>query len=206
MLQYVGQDIVADSVSLFSLADHGVNASFITLRTADAFLTLTPGHHLPVGPACCSQLKMAAEVSVGETVFVHVNGAALVAQPLLSKGLAIDRGLFSPLLTHGSFPIVDGVATSFNALGMVKLNSYALPFLLPLCKATQSCTLIRRALDAAECVYKKMLGDAVCGPAHYIDGLMLRVDTDGLKDTPSADVDVASQPAQPAAFANSAAS
>jgi len=86
---------------------------------------------------------------------------------------------------------------------MVKLNSYALPFLLPLCKATQSCTLIRRALDAAECVYKKMLGNAVCGPAHYIDGLMLRVDTDGLKDTPSADVDVASQPAT---FANSAVS
>ena len=45
-------------------------ASYLTLTTAaNATLTLTAGHHVPVGAACCSELKLAKDVLVGDSVW-----------------------------------------------------------------------------------------------------------------------------------------
>ena len=48
---------------------------------ANATLTLTPGHHVPVGPACCSTLKLAKDVKIGDTVWKVVKGLFPKAVP-----------------------------------------------------------------------------------------------------------------------------
>ena len=57
-----------DVVSSFSLADPSAKASFLSLTTATATVTLTPTHKLPAGPA--KALKQASEVAVGETMWL----------------------------------------------------------------------------------------------------------------------------------------
>ena len=160
-------------VSIFSLADTKAEATFIMLRTDGGItLTLTPTHHLPVGASCCSNLKMAREVAVGETVWA-VGGASrsITAQTIASKGITIETGLHNPLLTNGHFPLVNNVTTSFNTFTIVTLDAYAVPFLTALCKATGTCASLRKAIAAAECAYKTILGDGrVCKTFHYIDG------------------------------------
>ncbi|EOD35250.1 hypothetical protein EMIHUDRAFT_227551 [Emiliania huxleyi CCMP1516] len=135
-----------DVVSSFSLADPSAKAAFLSLATATATVTLTPTHKLPAGPA--KALKQASEVAVGETVWL----ASPAAGTLITKVVA--DGLHSPLTMHGGWPIVDGVATSYNSAAVVARNKY----LVPLVEA--ACPSLGRLVVAA--VNPK--------PMHYIDG------------------------------------
>ena len=64
--------LTTDTVSFLSIRLPEATAQFLNLVTAsNATLTLTPEHHLPVGAACCSTLKKAKDVTVGETVWIR---------------------------------------------------------------------------------------------------------------------------------------
>ena len=132
-----------------SLSAEARDVGFLTLTTADAKnLTLTPGHHVPVGTACCATLKKAADVSVGETVWTVKAGAA-VAQAVTKVTKKAAAGLHSPVLTSGSFPVV-GVVTSFDSIEKVTLARYGLAPLLAACKATATCASLREMFLSAE--------------------------------------------------------
>jgi hypothetical protein len=119
--------LTTDAVSTLSLADADVQGTtFVVLTTASGRnLTLTPTHHVPIGDACCADLKQAKDVAVGETVYEAVSVSDAVRATQVQKiGTAIKPGLHSPVLSHGTMPIVNGVATSFDALHNVRLASY----------------------------------------------------------------------------------
>ena len=141
-------------MSLLSIAKpEARDVGFLTLTTADAKnLTLTPGHHVPVGTACCATLKKAADVSVGETVWTVKAGAA-VAQAVTKVTKKAAAGLHSPVLTSGSFPVVDGVVTSFDSIEKVTLAKYGLAPLLAACKATATCASFRQIFLGADRQY-----------------------------------------------------
>ena len=92
----------------------------------------------------CSHVQQAKDVSVGDIVWT-VNEQTRALRP--SKVIALSKtpgnGLHSPVLTNGGFPVVDGVVTSFDRIEYVALASYALPTALALCKATNTCGLLR---------------------------------------------------------------
>lgn len=128
----MGGQLTMDTVSLLSIAMPEAQATFLTLTTANGRnLTLTPAHHLPAGPVCCSALKLASEVEVGETIWIAAGKAgataeaAAVTQVFKTAGI----GLHSPVLTSGSLPIVDGFVTSFDSALKIALASYGLPLL-----------------------------------------------------------------------------
>lgn len=146
--------LATDTVSVLSLAKPAASAQFVTLSTANATLSLTEGHHIPFGEACCSMLKKAKDVVVGDKIWAVSSGAkSLTMQTVTSKASAVLKGLHSPVLTHGGFPIVDGVVTSFDDAQTVSLASYTLKYLLPLCKASGSCALFRRTFLNADRQY-----------------------------------------------------
>jgi hypothetical protein len=120
-----------DIVSHLSLADADVQGtSFVVLTTESGRnLTLTAMHHVPVGPKCCANLKLAQDIVVGETVFEAVVSAAVRATQVIKIGSVIKAGLHSPVLTHGAMPIVDGIVTSFDAMHAVRLATAGLPLL-----------------------------------------------------------------------------
>ena len=121
--------LTTDTVSLLSLADADVQGTtFVVLTTASGRnLTLTPTHHVPVGAACCADLKQAKDVAVGETVYEAVSVSDAVRATQVQKiGTAIKPGLHSPVLSHGTMPIVNGVATSFGSrVGRVRRGAQA---------------------------------------------------------------------------------
>ena len=142
-----------DTVSRWSLADPTSTAAFIVVRTARANLTLTPAHHIPVGASCCTDVRPAGEVGVGETVWILRDapgalGSGLVPERVLSVGSKIDRGLHSPVMRHGGFPVVDHVVTSFDALPVVRLAGATLPLLEPLCTP-----FVRRAIVGLQRIF-----------------------------------------------------
>ncbi len=135
--------LTTDTVSLLSVARPEAVSTFITLTTdVGKSLNLTAEHHLPVGAACCSRLKLAKEIAVGETVWI-VSGGATVPVTVSHVASAVNKGLHSPVLAAGNFPIVDGFVTSFDNLLSVRLASYGLPTLLRVCKATGTCEAVR---------------------------------------------------------------
>ena len=135
--------LTTDTVSLLSVARPEAVSTFITLTTdVGKSLNLTAEHHLPVGAACCSRLKLAKEIAVGETVWI-VSGGATVPVTVSRVASAVNKGLHSPVLAAGNFPIVDGFVTSFDNLLSVRLASYGLPTLLRVCKATGTCEAVR---------------------------------------------------------------
>jgi len=126
--------LTTDTVSTLSLADTDAQGTtFVVLTTASGRnLTLTPTHHVPIGAACCADLKQAKDVTVGETVYEAVSMSAAVRATQVKKiGTATKPGLHSPVLSHGTMPIVNGVATSFDALHNVRLASYNASYGLP---------------------------------------------------------------------------
>ena len=135
--------LTTDTVSALSIAKPDETATFVELQTANgtARLTLTPEHHLPVGPACCTTLKKAKDIAVGETVFVAraetapAGEALFVARTVAKRAMRIAKGLHSPVLTHGAFPVVDGVVTAFDRIEAVTLASYLLPYAEPFVRA-----------------------------------------------------------------------
>ena len=120
-----------DIVSHLSLADADAQGtSFVVLTTESGRnLTLTAMHHVPVGPKCCANLKLAQDIVVGETVFEAVVSATVRATQVIKIGSVIKAGLHSPVLTHGAMPIVDGIVTSFDAMHAVRLATAGLPLL-----------------------------------------------------------------------------
>jgi len=136
--------LTTDTVSLFSIAKlEAHDVPFVVLTTStNHSLTLTGSHHLPVGASCCSTLKKANDVTVGETVWVVSSGAA-VATAVASKALTKAAGLHSPVLTNGGFPVVNGVVTSFDSIEKVTLAKHGLAPLLAACKATGTCERFR---------------------------------------------------------------
>ena len=137
------------ALSVISLADHTARGVVTVEMTAgNDTITLTPEHHLPVGPSCCTQLKHAKDVQVGETVYVmsgRGERAAARAQRVTATRLSKGDGLHSPVLTNGAFPIVDGFVTSFDSIERVTLAHHGLAHLDAMCQATGTCGLLRRA-------------------------------------------------------------
>jgi hypothetical protein len=137
--------LTTDTVSLLSLAKPTAEATFLTLATAEgSSLTLTPEHHLPVGAACCSTLKKAKEVVVGDELWLAGRDGVATQTAVAKVTLALEMGLFSPVLTHGGFPVVDGVVTSFDSLRGVRVAATLAPYLEPLAKATGLADVARR--------------------------------------------------------------
>ena len=137
--------LTTDSVSLLSLAMREVPASaFVVLTTnATKTLTLTGEHHLPVGASCCSSLKKAKDVAVGDLVWAAGAGAKAIAQTVTAISATKAAGLHSPVLSSGSFPVVDGIVTSFDSFEKVTLAKYGLAPLLAACKASGTCGTFR---------------------------------------------------------------
>ena len=112
------------------------------------------------GEACCGTLKQAKDVERGETIWVAAGGGG--ADPAPQRIAATTRveakGLHSPVLTHGAFPLIEeacvaeaacsraGVVTAFDSLGYVDLASYGVPLLEPICEAMGMCSAVRRLL------------------------------------------------------------
>lgn len=137
--------LTTDTVSMLSIAkpEYRDAHGYIALTTsANATLTVTPGHHIPVGASCCSDLKLAKDVKVGDTVWAAKKGAA-VAAAVTSKSVTTASGLHSPVMTHGGFPVVDGLVTSFDSIEKVTLAKHGLAPLLTACKATDTCDKFR---------------------------------------------------------------
>jgi hypothetical protein len=146
--------LTTDTVSLLSIAKHEALANMVNLTTAAGkHLILTSGHHLPVGKECCTTLKKVAELAIGETVHMIVEGKAVqttVVKKTALVGQHGHHGLHSPVLTNGAFPVVDNVVTSFDSMGKVTLAKYGLAYLEAACKATGTCDRLRRMISPAE--------------------------------------------------------
>jgi len=172
--------VTTDTVSLLSIAKPEAQATFVTLVTdAGQTLTLTPEHHVPVGEVCCTNLQKAKDVDVGQAVWavsaalapmdapVHsatlhtvdapVHSATLhtvaTKSHVASKHYTIEHGLHSPVMTHGSFPVVNGVVTSFDSIEGVTLAELGLTYLEHLLKATGTASLGRHLLSPSSSVY-----------------------------------------------------
>ena len=124
-------------------------ATFVALATANKTLTLTAGHHVPVGPSCCATLKQAKDVAVGETVYT-AGVDDVVAATVTAKSTVAAAGLHSPVLTNGGFPIVDGIVTAFDNIEKVTLAKHGLAPLLKMCKSTGTCEAFRDLFLASE--------------------------------------------------------
>jgi hypothetical protein len=148
--------LTTDTVSLLSIAKPEANADFLTLTIADGrSLSLTAAHHVPTGPRCCGVLEQAKDLIVGMTIWTvpATGGGGLVAQPITKIGRTAAAGLHSPVLSNGGFPVVDGVVTSFDSMGKVRLATYGLKPLLSVCKLTDTCGHLRTLLLGAEMAY-----------------------------------------------------
>jgi len=162
-----------DEVSRFSYADYTKKLAFVTLATAKSSLRLTAEHRVPVGASCCSTLKKAKDVAVGETVWTAT--AKAPAPAVVTKvGSASGVGVHNPLLKHGGFPVVDGVVTAFDSVGVVKFASLTVPLVEALCEATGTCAAVHEALALANGLAPRpFIGGAVGGTS----GLGLAVAT-----------------------------
>jgi len=131
--------ITFDTLSLLSIAHPEAHTdTFLTISTANASLTLTPTHHLPVGSSCCSSLKKAKDVVVGDSVWTLQAGKA-VATIVVATTVTTGKGLHSPVLSNGHFPVVDGLVTSFDSIEKVTLAKHGLKPIVASCKATGTC-------------------------------------------------------------------
>jgi len=153
--------LTTDTVSLLSIAQPEAHAAFFLSLTsaANTSLTLTPEHHVPVGPSCCSTLKQAKDLQVGDTLWVaNANGRTSTNGRATSTSVtAISKsqghGLHSPVLTRGGFPVVDGVVTSFDSIEKVTLAKHGLEPLITACKATNMCEQFRALFLAGDRKY-----------------------------------------------------
>jgi len=124
-----------DKVSIhFSIQKPKAHAEFLSLTTnGGRTLTVTAAHHLPTGEACCANLARAADLGIGDRVWIATEAGteAHIISKLTHK---IAKGLHSPVLVHGAFPIVDGVVTSFDREEVVAFVRYTK--ILAFCSAT----------------------------------------------------------------------
>ncbi len=136
--------LTTDTVSLLSLAQPEPSDTFVSINASTGqVLTTTPDHRIPVGDACCSTLKKAKDVTVGEVVWVVAgNDTQGNAGPATVSDVehTTAQGRHSPVLTHGRLPIVDGFVTcSFEDIEAVKIASHGLSYMLGACKRSATC-------------------------------------------------------------------
>ena len=63
----------------------------------------------------------------------------IIGRTVVRMTQVLGKGLHSPVLTHGNFPVVDGVVTAFDSIEKVTLAKHGLAPLLAACKATGTC-------------------------------------------------------------------
>lgn len=139
-------DITIDSVSLLSIAESDTKSMFLTITTENnTTLTLTAEHNLPVGALCCSFIKKAKDLRVRDTVWtISEHNRKIYSSTVISVITNFDYGLHSPVLTSGSFPIVDRIVTSFDVYEKVMFAKYGLSIFIFLCKATRTCDRFKK--------------------------------------------------------------
>ena len=143
--------LTTDTVSLLSIAQPEDRDTFLTITTdANRTLTVTGEHHLPVGAACCTTLRKAKDVAVGDKVWAVKDGKKAVAATVKAISRAAGTGHHSPVLTGGSFPVVDGVVTSFDNLHAVTLAKFGLKGLIEACKASGTCDSFKKLFLGGE--------------------------------------------------------
>jgi hypothetical protein len=128
----VGETIVAvredgsvtyDMISALSISKNEVEAQFIKIEASPlASVTMTPNHHLPVGNTCCSNLKRASNVKVGDVIWTFVGTGIARASTVSNISAVLARGTHSPVLVGGNFPVVDNVVTSFDSVYVVRTS------------------------------------------------------------------------------------
>ena len=146
----VGDEIIAataegilttDTVSALSLADNDAESTFLVLSTAAGRnVTLTEAHHVPVGPSCCATLKTAIEIELGDTMWLSSTTGAARPSAVTKMVTVSKKGLHSPVMTNGHFPLVDGIVTAFDSINMVTVAGYGIPIL----EATGTIELFKR--------------------------------------------------------------
>ena len=133
--------LTTDTVSALSLADEDAESTFLVLSTAAGHnVTLTEAHHVPVGPSCCATLKTASEIELGDTMWLSSTTGAAVPSAVTKMATVSKKGLHSPVMTNGHFPLVDGIVTAFDSINMVTAASYGIPIL----EATGTIELFKR--------------------------------------------------------------
>ena len=117
--------LTTDTVSFLSLANAAAVATFVRITTEGGeVVTLTPEHRLPVGEACCGTLKQAKGVERGDMIWVAAGGggAAPAPQRIAATARVEAKGQHSPVLTHGTFPLVEEACVT-NPLADVALTA-----------------------------------------------------------------------------------
>ena len=133
--------LTTDTVSALSLADEDAESTFLVLSTAAGRnVTLTKAHHVPVGPSCCAILKTAGEIELGDTIWLSSTTGAAVPSAVAKMATVSKKGLHSPVMTNGHFPLVDGIVTAFDSINMVTVAGYGIPIL----EATGTIELFKR--------------------------------------------------------------
>ena len=127
-------------MSTLSTARPEAQAAFLNLTTQSATLLVTPEHHLPVGAACCTHLKKARDVTVGDVLWTASDTRARPVR-VTAKGAAVGWGLHSPVLTNGAFPVVENIVTSFDRIEAVTFAAHGLQFVEPLLRAARAVAL-----------------------------------------------------------------
>ena len=97
-----------------------------------------------VGSVCCSTLRKAKEIVVGDKVWGVRGGKAVHAQTVTRIAVTPEEGLHSPVLMDGAFPVVDSIVTSFDSIEKVTLAKYGLRALLTACKASGTCEAFKQ--------------------------------------------------------------
>ena len=134
--------LTTDTVSFLSLANADAVATFVRITTEDGtVVTLTPGHRLPVSEACCGTLKLANDVDVGDTIWVAAgeDDAAPSPQRVAATALVEAKGKHSPVLSHGSFPLVQEACVT-DTLADGPLTAQNFEATEPIITADAACT------------------------------------------------------------------
>ena len=133
--------LTTDTVSALSLADEDAESTFLMLSTAAGRnVTLTEEHHVPVGPSCCAILRTAGEIELGHTMWLASTTGAAVPSAVTKMEKVSNKGLHSPVMTNGHFPLIDGIVTAFDSIGTVTAAGYGIPIL----EATGTIELFKR--------------------------------------------------------------
>ena len=100
---------------------------------------------MPIGPSCCATLKTATlktanEIELGDTMWLSSTTGAAVPSAVTKMATASKKGLHSPVMTNGHFPLIDGIVTAFDSIGTVTAAGYGIPIL----EATGTIELFKR--------------------------------------------------------------
>ena len=88
-------------------------------------------------------------------------GGAAAPAVVTKVGAAAGVGVHNPLMKHGGYPLVDGVVTAFESVGVVKLASLTVPLAEALCEATGTCAVVHEAIALASGVRPRPFIDFV---------------------------------------------